>query len=199
MKLYLLALILVISTMTVGCASIMNPTVTVVSAPTAPAIVSEDIQNQSVFETTTQTIEPTVKVDIPTLSYSEKDLVCMADNLWYESRGEGDVGMAAVGYVTLNRSKTKGFPSTICGVVHHKTQVKGRTFCQFAWVCNKPAIRNWDRYSHARNIAKRVLEGTIPNPVGGSLYFHERSHRPKFAKASNYVTTVGNHRFYTAP
>lgn len=193
MRLYPLVLIFVISMLITSCASIVHPTVTIVSTPT-PIVVSA-VASHVVKPTPIPEPAPTV----PALAYSEQDLQCMTENLWYESRGEGDVGMVAVGYVTLNRSRAKGFPSTICGVVHHRTSVKGRTFCQFAWVCNKPVIKNWSQYDHVREIARHVLEGSIHNPVGNSLYFHERSYRPRFAKASNYVATIGNHRFYTAP
>ena len=51
----------------------------------------------------------------------QKELMCLARNIYFESGSEPEQGKIAVGMVTLNRAQHPDFPSTICGVVKQKT------------------------------------------------------------------------------
>ena len=93
-----------------------------------------------------------------------RDLTCLAQNIYYEAGNEVEEGRVAVGLVTINRSQSGRYPSTICGVVNQKTAVSKsrtvtedrvqydavgrkrvvtdqrqvtttRTVCQFSWRC----------------------------------------------------------------
>ena len=52
---------------------------------------------------------------------NSKDLDCLARNIYYEAGLESEEGRAAVGLVTINRSRDEKYPHTICGVVNQKT------------------------------------------------------------------------------
>jgi spore germination cell wall hydrolase CwlJ-like protein len=54
-------------------------------------------------------------------SINKKDLDCLARNIYYEAGLESEEGKAAVGLVTINRSRDEKFPNTICGVVNQRT------------------------------------------------------------------------------
>ncbi len=54
---------------------------------------------------------------------------CLATALYFEARGEGIKGQAAVAEVILNRVESPQFPRTVCGVVN---QSNGRG-CQFSY------------------------------------------------------------------
>lgn len=55
--------------------------------------------------------------------FSDKDVECLARNIFYESGSEPLEGKVAVGIVTINRSQDPRYPNTICGVVHQKSTV----------------------------------------------------------------------------
>ena len=48
----------------------------------------------------------------------ENDLECLAENIYFEARGEPLDGQFAVAEVTLNRTRAPNFPHTVCAVVH---------------------------------------------------------------------------------
>ena len=48
------------------------------------------------------------------------DLKCLAENVYYEARGESAAGQQAIAEVTLNRVASGQFPDTICAVVHEQ-------------------------------------------------------------------------------
>ena len=64
----------------------------------------------------------------------EKQIKCLTDNIYFEARGEKDIGKKAVALVTLNRLKEPEYPDTICGTVYHRTS---KYHCQFSWTCMK--------------------------------------------------------------
>jgi N-acetylmuramoyl-L-alanine amidase len=51
----------------------------------------------------------------------QSDLECLARNIYYEAASEPEEGKVAVGLVTINRSNSGEFPTTICGVVNQRT------------------------------------------------------------------------------
>lgn len=87
------------------------------------------------------------------------DLVCLAENIYFEARAESISGKAAVANVTRNRVADKRWPKTYCQVVQQgpkreswKTKltkeddaiyypVKHR--CQFSWYCDGKADKIW--------------------------------------------------------
>lgn len=124
---------------------------------------------------------------------SRAQLECLARNMYFEARGEGSKGMIAVGYVTINRTHTAGFPDTICGVVHQGSP----RHCQFSWYCDgrTDRIASPVQYEQALSLAKAVLARTVPNPVGRSVFFHNGRVKPGW-RGVVFQCRIGGHRFY---
>src|ERR1700685_59090 len=63
------------------------------------------------------------------------DLECLAENVYFEARGEPLEGQYAVAEVTLNRTRSDHFPHTVCGVVHQTRwdPSRGRFVADFSW------------------------------------------------------------------
>lgn len=59
--------------------------------------------------------------DISTSKLDQKELMCLARNIFYESGSESEKGKIAVGMVTLNRTQHPAFPASVCEVVKQKT------------------------------------------------------------------------------
>jgi len=63
------------------------------------------------------------------------ELECLAENVYYEARGEPVDGQYAVAEVTLNRTHALNFPHTICEVVHEARwdPAHRRMIADFSW------------------------------------------------------------------
>ena len=127
----------------------------------------------------------------------QRELMCLATNIYHEAGGESNKGKAAVAHVTLNRTNSPLYPKDICKVVYQKT---GRS-CQFSWTCDRRPDRVPDKdrnksWQDSLKIAMLVIEGIIKDPTHGAMYFHERRLRTDWHK--NFVKTafIGNHIFY---
>lgn len=127
----------------------------------------------------------------------QRELICLATNIYHEAGGESNKGKAAVAHVTLNRTNSPLYPNKICGVVYQKT---GRA-CQFSWTCDrrpnsvphKDRNRSWKDSLH---IAMLVLEGIVKDPTHGALFFHEKSVKTGWGRHFVRTAFIGNHVFY---
>lgn len=135
---------------------------------------------------------------------SEAEIQCMARNMYHEARGEGDTGMIAVGYVVLNRMGSKRFDTrTVCATVNKSGIVKktGKRSCQFSWVCAGRTVASGAKsqasYERALTLARQVMLRSVENPIDDSVYFHNKTVRPSYAREA-YRGIIGAHRFYAS-
>lgn len=120
--------------------------------------------------------------------HDSKQVECLTRVIYHESRAEGEKGMIAVAFTTLNRVKDSRFPKTFCGVVFQKHQ--------YSWTKYNPPIKEKDSYDEAKQIALEVIKGEHRDITKGSLYFHATSVKPRWANKMNCTIKVGNHLFY---
>ena len=84
--------------------------------------VAEVTFRSTVINQTTQFVERTVNM-IATPFLSDRDVECMARNIFYEAGSEPVEGKIAVGIVTLNRAQDGRFGKSVCDVVKARTVV----------------------------------------------------------------------------
>lgn len=138
----------------------------------------------------------------------DKQLKCLAENIYFEAGGESITGKAAVARVVMNRVN-HGFASTPCNVIYQMTTVtkineetldtyKVR-LCQFSWVCeNRKKINvNDPKYIQAMDVAYQVLaydayQDVLPR---SALFFHNLTVDPFWPYKQ--VAKIGNHIFYS--
>jgi spore germination cell wall hydrolase CwlJ-like protein len=126
-------------------------------------------------------------------------LQCLAENIYFEARGEPLDGQRAVAEVTLNRTRSPYFPHTICAVVH-ETQwdpLRRRLVAHFSWTelsaLSEPTGSAWKQ---AMTVASAAYDDTYMQVVPGALFYHAISIRPDWARTKTAVATIGNHIFY---
>jgi spore germination cell wall hydrolase CwlJ-like protein len=133
-----------------------------------------------------------------TAEVREKQLACLAKNIYYEAGGEPFEGKVAVAQVTLNRATNSGFPDDICGVIYQKNKMYEGVICQFSWVCNNAGnlkIVNQSVYFESMSVAKKVLlEGFRLPSLKDALYFHGDYINPGWKREK--VAHIGHHIFY---
>ena len=128
----------------------------------------------------------------------DRELKCLANNIYYEAGSESFEGKVAVAIVSLNRAESGKFPDTICGVVSQKTVINNRVICQFSWFCsakrNGPSSLN-ERWEEAMEVARMVLlDGYRVPALQNAMYFHATHVRPGWRLPK--VAKIGNHVFY---
>lgn len=149
-------------------------------------------------ESVTQSVSPLPREYI----ISERELKCLAENIYFEARGENTAGQMAVGYVTLNRVASSHYPNTVCAVVHQgRRDSNGEPIlhqCQFSWFCDGKSdkIRNEEAWNEVTQVAIDVMTSQLSDPTRGAIMYHSKSVDPYWTDDYSFVTKIGGHLFY---
>ena len=136
--------------------------------------------------------------DVMTIKTREKQLECLAINIYREAGYEPFEGKVAVAQVTMNRVDQGRFGKDVCGVVYQKNVVMEKVVCQFSWACdavhrNRPVGK--DAYNESYEVAKKVLlEGFRLDILKDALYYHATYVNPRWPHEK--IGKIGQHIFY---
>jgi spore germination cell wall hydrolase CwlJ-like protein len=127
---------------------------------------------------------------------SARELECLTEAVYFEARGEGATGQAAVAQVVLNRVRHAGFPKTVCGVVYQGAS--RRSGCQFSFACDGSLGRGHDAaaWRRAQRVATRALSGVVAASIGDATHFHTVNVAPNWGPNLIRTAQVGLHIFY---
>ena len=146
------------------------------------------------LRTTTMATAP----DVVTIKTRERQLECMAMNIYREAGYEPFEGKVAVAQVTMNRVAHGEFGKDVCGVVYQKNVIMEKVVCQFSWACDTAARTrpvNAAAYNESYEVAKKViLEGFKLDSLKDALYYHANYVNPKWPLEK--IGSIGNHIFY---
>lgn len=120
-----------------------------------------------------------------------EELHCLAGAVYFEARGEPLAGQLAVAQVVINRSESRQFPASYCGVVHQRSQ--------FSFVKNgrMPNIREGSQaWQRATAIARIAHQGMWESEADDSLYFHANYVRPSWSRSKQARARISTHIFY---
>jgi spore germination cell wall hydrolase CwlJ-like protein len=129
----------------------------------------------------------------------QADLMCLARNIYHESRGEPIAGQYAVAEVTLNRVDSRHFPDTVCEVVYEKRfdPRRNRLVGAFSWTefdsVSEPIGIEWRR---ARRAAETIYDKQHEPTIPSALFYHADSIEPRWAKTKIRIAKIGSHIFY---
>ena len=141
--------------------------------------------NKDVKETVGQYL---INTDVK-IAYTDKDIECLAKNIYYEAGVEGKLGRYAVAHVTINRLKTGRWGTNICQVVYSPKQ--------FSWTLKKVPKPNATLWQECLRIARDSVSGVGVSGLGRSLFYHtDYIKTPKWAQQQPVTVQIGRHLFY---
>ena len=127
---------------------------------------------------------------------------CLAENVYFEARGQGQAGWVAVAQVTLNRVQDKRFPNTICEVVKQGLTYENgypiKNKCQFSWYCDGKSdkIKNIIVYNKIVELMNYILDQGLFDFTDGATHYHADYVRPDWAKTKTKTIEIEDHIFY---
>ncbi|HDR9086311.1 TPA: cell wall hydrolase [Burkholderia vietnamiensis] len=127
-------------------------------------------------------------------------LMCLALNVYFESRSEPILGQYAVAAVTMNRADDD--TGKVCEVVTKPHQ--------FSWTTSRVRRRgdsymlvksatpkDDDAWATAKKVAWQTLHGHKIDVTHGATFYHANYVRPAWRKGFKRSATIGKHIFYT--
>lgn len=140
--------------------------------------------------------EPVVfKGPTPEEIEKSRQLACLTQAIYFEARGESEIGQQAVGYVVMNRVGNPNFADTVCGVIR---QGGPQPPCQFSWYCDGRADtpKEPEAWAEAQRIAALVFAKSVPDPTHGAHYFHNRNVQPAWKQKFKSTAEIQGHIYY---
>jgi spore germination cell wall hydrolase CwlJ-like protein len=125
---------------------------------------------------------------------------CLAEAIYFESRGEPEMGQLAVAQVVLNRVMSGLYPNSVCGVVYQNAHRFNA--CQFSYACDGIPDRVNDRtaWDKAIRIAADALSGrSFLAEIGDSTHYHATWVSPVWRLELVQTLKIGEHIFYRMP
>jgi N-acetylmuramoyl-L-alanine amidase len=128
-----------------------------------------------------------------------RDLVCLARNVYFESRGEPIAGQYAVAEVTMNRLASGRYPRTVCGVVYQKNwdPLRKRYVGAFSWTeFDTLPAPSGEQWLQAWEVAETVYYRRETPILDGAMFFHAVYIKPDWARTKKPLARIGAHLFY---
>ena len=152
-----------------------------------------------------------------------QQMVCLAENIYFEARAEGVEGKAAVANVTRNRVESNLFPNTYCEVVQQGPvreswnkpgvyyPIKHKS--QFSWYCDGKKDIIWANYERTGQTIELNAQAwrqsveiaiwtlgygsyTVNDNTGGATYYYAHNLvYPHWADDFEVTEIIGNHTF----
>ncbi len=129
-------------------------------------------------------------------STKEKD--CLIESLYHEARGESEHGIRAVATVILNRKQAKGFPNTICQVVHQPNAFSYRNHLSAGEMLPLNFRSSIDKavYAKIESIAQEIEEGKFKPIISDKiLWYTKKKIKRKWMKDMKVAIVIGKHKF----
>jgi spore germination cell wall hydrolase CwlJ-like protein len=122
---------------------------------------------------------------------------CLAEAVYFESRGEPKRGQIAVAQVVMNRVFSSFYPTNVCGVVYQNSNRK--LACQFTFACDgiPDVVTEPDMWTQAKEISRDMLDGKLWLPeIGHSTHYHAYWVHPSWVNEMKRLYKIGVHSFY---
>ena len=121
---------------------------------------------------------------------AEKEITCLAENIYFEARNQSEEGQIAVSQVTLNRVSSSKDPDTICKVVKEPKQ-----FSWF-WDGKSDEMTNLQAKITAYKIAVGSVLNLYENKVENARFYHTVAISPYWASKFKLIRGIEDHLFY---
>lgn len=124
-----------------------------------------------------------------------RDIQCLAQNIWFETRGSAFADKLAVAHVVMNRVEALGYPASVCEVIFQPKQ--------FSWthdgLSDRVVLENpidHDAWTDSVLAAISAYQRALPDISLGSTFFHAGYVKPRWAGSFDRRVAYGGHIFY---
>ena len=119
------------------------------------------------------------------------DMRCLAQAVYFESRGEPIEGQLAVAEVVINRAKSDLYPDSYCDVIRQPAQF---SFVRHGRI--PAADESSDAWQRAVAIAEIAQQNLWQSKAATAMYFHATYVNPSWAHQKVELAQIDTHIFY---
>lgn len=122
-------------------------------------------------------------------NFSEKEIDCLAENIFHEAGTESVHGKLAVAQVTYNRLSLGKWGKNVYDVVYANNQ--------FSWTKKKKQECSGPLWEESKEVAVLFNQGLKSKIIKDATHYHaDYIEPPKWSKKYDKVAKIGKHKFY---
>jgi spore germination cell wall hydrolase CwlJ-like protein len=133
------------------------------------------------------------------IQVDQKEKSCLIEALWYEARGESELGIKAVASVVVNRKDNKLLGETLCEVIEYGSQFSYRNNLRAGESLGVLKVyQSTQRYTYVSALAQEVVEGSFKPVLGASTMWYTTTSikPPVWTVYLSKDVTIDSHVFY---
>ena len=152
-----------------------------------------------------KTFLPPIGIVSPNILEENKQIACLAKNIYFEAAVESTAGKLAVAHVTHNRVSSHHYPDSYCKVIyegkHFASGFPKRDRCQFSWYCDGrhdspyPG-QTWNKVQDLASYYYANANDLRDITHGATHYHADYIDSPRWAKYKKKTVKIDTHIFY---
>ena len=152
-----------------------------------------------------KTFLPPIGIVSPNILEENKQIACLAKNIYFEAAVESTAGKLAVAHVTHNRVSSHHYPDSYCKVIyegkHFASGFPKRDRCQFSWYCDGRHDSpypgpTWNKVQDLASYYYANANDLRDITAGATHYHADYIDSPRWAKYKKKTVKIDTHIFY---
>ena len=152
-----------------------------------------------------KTFLPPIGIVSPNILEENKQIACLAKNIYFEAAVESTAGKLAVAHVTHNRVSSHHYPDSYCKVIyegkHYASGFPKRDRCQFSWYCDGRHDSPYPgpTWNKVQDLASYYYANAndLRDITDGATHYHaDYIDSPRWAKYKKKTVKIDTHIFY---
>lgn len=132
----------------------------------------------------------------------QRELTCLALNVYHEARGSSSADQFSTVLVVLNILKARPQLISVCRVVYDQIYPRGKWVGRFSWTSDglPDMPQDLEAWLTSQRIAFTVYnDPEFPDITDGATHYHEHSIKPYWAVDGINPVRIGAHIYMTLP
>ena len=152
-----------------------------------------------------KTFLPPIGIVSPNILDENKQIACLAKNIYFEAAVESTAGKLAVAHVTHNRVSSHHYPDSYCKVIyegkHYASGFPKRDRCQFSWYCDGRHDSPYPgpTWNKVQDLASYYYANAndLRDITDGATHYHaDYIDSPRWATYKKKTVQIDTHIFY---
>ena len=152
-----------------------------------------------------ETFLPPIGIVSPNILEENKQIACLAKNIYFEAAVESTAGKLAVAHVTHNRVSSHHYPDSYCKVIyegkHYASGFPKRDRCQFSWYCDGRHDSpypgpTWQKVQDLASYYYANADDLRDITDGATHYHADYIDSPRWATYKKKTVQIDTHIFY---
>lgn len=127
---------------------------------------------------------------------TEREARCLARTVFFEARGESELGGLSVALVALHRAREATYPADTCAVIHQVAAFSWYSDGKSDDPADYPAPADQRAWQEAQGVVDVLRTSRIQDPTGGADHYHAVYVSPDWSRHFPRTARIGDHIFY---